>query len=110
LAGTVQRGEPLFSPENLVDPKHYYCIPDEGIREDLPFSLVLRPPIRLSREETGIKVRYLTGYATGRAPADLEGEAERCLGEDPVEEGQGYGAAEEGSRLLMRERISYQTP
>jgi hypothetical protein len=27
-----------------IDPKHYYCIPDEGIHEDIPFSLVLRPP------------------------------------------------------------------
>jgi hypothetical protein len=32
-------GEPLSSPENLVDPKHYYCLPDEGIHEDIPFSL-----------------------------------------------------------------------
>jgi hypothetical protein len=75
-AGTVQRGEPLFSPENLVDPKHYYCLPDEGIREDLPFSLVLRPPYRLAREEMGIQVRYLAGYSTGKAPADL---ASACL-------------------------------
>jgi hypothetical protein len=75
-AGTVQRGEPLFSPANLVDPKHYYCLPDEGIREDLPFSLVLRPPYRLAREEMGIQVRYLAGYSTGKAPADL---ASACL-------------------------------
>jgi hypothetical protein len=70
-AGSVQQGEALFSPENLVDPKHYYCLPDEGIREDIPFSLVLRSPIRLSKEEMGIRVRYLAGYSTGRAPADL---------------------------------------
>jgi hypothetical protein len=44
-AGTVQGGEPLFSPANFVDPKHYYCIPDESIREDLPFSLILRPSL-----------------------------------------------------------------
>jgi hypothetical protein len=81
-AGTVQRGEPLFSPENLVDPKHYYCIPDEGIHENIPFSLVLRPPFRLVREEMGIKVRYLAGYVPGKAgdpcgvPADL---ASACL-------------------------------
>jgi hypothetical protein len=75
-AGTVQRGEPLFSPENLVDPKHYYCLPDEGIHEDIPFSLVLRPPCRLAREEMGIQVRYLAGYAPGKAPADL---ASACL-------------------------------
>jgi hypothetical protein len=70
-AGTVQRGEPLFSPKNLVDSKHYYCLPDEGIREDLPFSLVLRPPYRLTREEMGIRIRYLAGYVPVKAPADL---------------------------------------
>jgi hypothetical protein len=58
-AGTVQRGTPLVSPENMVDPKHYYCLPDEGSVEDVPFSLVLRPPFRLIREEMGIRVRYL---------------------------------------------------
>jgi hypothetical protein len=75
-AGTLQRGEPPFCPENLVDPKHYYCLPDEGIREDIPFSLVLRPPLRLSREEMGIQVRYLAGYSMGKAPPDL---ASACL-------------------------------
>jgi hypothetical protein len=75
-AGSVQRGEALSCPENLVDPKHYYCLPDEGIHEDSPFSLVLRPPFRLSKEEMGIKVRYLAGYSVGKAPADL---ASACL-------------------------------
>jgi hypothetical protein len=75
-AGTVQQGEPLFSPANLVDPRHYYCLPDESIREDLPFSLVLRPPFRLAREEMGIQVWYLAGYVQGKAPADL---ASACL-------------------------------
>jgi hypothetical protein len=81
-AGSVQRGELLFSPENLVDPKHYYCLPDEGIHEDIPFSLVLRPPYRLTQEEMGIRMRYLAGYVPGKAgapcgvPADL---ASACL-------------------------------
>jgi hypothetical protein len=75
-AGSVQRGEALFSPENLVDPKHYYCLPDEGIQEDIPFSLVLRPPFQLVREEMGIKVRYTAGYAPGKVPPDL---ASACL-------------------------------
>jgi hypothetical protein len=70
-AGAALCGEARFGPENLVDPKHYYCLPDEGIREDIPFSLVLRPPFRLDREERGIKVRYLAGYAPGKAPPDL---------------------------------------
>ncbi|MDR3142637.1 MAG: hypothetical protein LBU37_13070, partial [Tannerellaceae bacterium] len=47
-AGAALRGEARFSPENLVDPNHYYCLPDEGIREDIPFSLVLRPPFHLT--------------------------------------------------------------
>jgi hypothetical protein len=72
----VGRGEARFAPENLVDPKHYYCLPDEGIREDIPFSLVLRPPFRLTREEMGIRIRYLAGYSVGKAPADL---ASACL-------------------------------
>jgi hypothetical protein len=75
-AGAVLQGEALFGSENLVDPKHYYCLPDEGIREDIPFSLVLRPPFRLARDEMGIQVRYLAGYSTGKAPADL---ASACL-------------------------------
>jgi hypothetical protein len=80
-AGAVLQGETIFTPENLVDPKHYYCLPDEGIHEDsdlwsAPFSLVLRPPYRLAREEMGIKVRYVAGYSTGKAPADL---ASACL-------------------------------
>jgi hypothetical protein len=73
--GAALRGE-LFETENLVDPKHYYCLPDVGIREDIPFSLVLRPPLRLSREEMSIKARYLAGYVPGKAPADL---ASACL-------------------------------
>jgi hypothetical protein len=74
--GTVHQGESLFTPENLIDPKHYYCLPDEGIYEDILFSLVLRPPYRLAREEMGIKVRYLAGYVPGKTPADL---ASACL-------------------------------
>jgi hypothetical protein len=88
-SGAALQGEALFSDESLVDPKHYYCLPepqpspqgegsplDEGIHEDILFSLVLRPPLRLSREEMAIKVRYLAGYAPGKAPADL---ASACL-------------------------------
>jgi hypothetical protein len=75
-AGAALCGEARFGPENLVEPKHYYCLPDEGIREDIPFSLVLRPPYRLTQEEMGIRVRYVAGYSMGKAPADL---ASACL-------------------------------
>jgi hypothetical protein len=79
--GMVQQGESLFTPENLVDPKYYFCLPDEGIREDsdlwsAPFSLVLRPLLHISREEMRIRVRYLAGYVPGKAPPDL---ASACL-------------------------------
>jgi hypothetical protein len=75
-AGAAFCGEARFGPENLVDPKHYYCLPDEGFMENIPFSLVLRPPQRLTREEMGIRVRYLAGYVQGKVPADL---ASACL-------------------------------
>jgi hypothetical protein len=52
-AGVVLQGETIFTPENLVDPKHYYCLPDEGIREDIPFSLVLRPLFSLQGRKWG---------------------------------------------------------
>jgi hypothetical protein len=74
--GSVQQGEPLFGPGNLVDPQYYYCLPGAGSREDIPFSLVLRPPYRLVREEIGIRVRYLAGYVQGKVPPDL---ASACL-------------------------------
>jgi uncharacterized phiE125 gp8 family phage protein len=64
-----------FSSENLIDPQYYYCLPDTGICEDIPFSLVLRPLPRLT-EGAGIKVRYAAGYVPGEAPADL---ASACL-------------------------------
>jgi hypothetical protein len=78
--GTVQSGEGLLSPENMVDPQSYYCLPDEGIYEDIPFSLVLREGLRLAG--AGIRVRYVAGYSPGKAgmpngvPADL---ASACL-------------------------------
>jgi hypothetical protein len=78
--GTVQSGEPVLSHENLVDPQYYYCLPDEGIYEDIPFSLVLREGPYLAEE--GIRVRYTAGYVPGKAgkpdgvPPDL---ASACL-------------------------------
>jgi hypothetical protein len=63
-SGTVLAGRHLFEGKNLVNPEHYYCIPDEGIHEDIPFSLVLRPPLRLPRGERAIRVRYTAGLDT----------------------------------------------
>jgi hypothetical protein len=59
-----------------VAPEHYYCLPDEGIHEDIPFSLVLRPPLWLSRGERVIRVRYAAGYVPEKVPPDL---ASACL-------------------------------
>jgi hypothetical protein len=70
------RGDPLFETASLVNPEHYYCLPDEGQHEDIPFSLVLRPPLRLSHWERAIRVQYLAGYVPGKAPPDL---ASTCL-------------------------------
>jgi hypothetical protein len=74
--GTIQQGQALFDPASKVDPSQYYCLPDAGILEDIPFSLILRPPLRLPREEKAIRVQYLSGYAPEGyppygTPADL---------------------------------------
>jgi hypothetical protein len=84
----------VFAAESLVKPEHYYCFPepstdaegggsslDEGAVEDILFSLVLRPPFRLPRDEQAVKVRYLAGYSTGKAPPDL---ASACLKHSPL--------------------------
>jgi uncharacterized phiE125 gp8 family phage protein len=66
----------VHTAEKRVGREQYHCIPDEGICADLPFSLVLRLPLGLCREEMGIKVRYLAGYGPGKVPPDL---ASACL-------------------------------
>jgi uncharacterized phiE125 gp8 family phage protein len=75
LSVHVDKGR-VFGAESLVNPEHYYCLPDEGVFENLPFSLMLRPPFRLPREENAIRVRYMAGYAADKVPADL---ASACL-------------------------------
>jgi hypothetical protein len=84
----------VFGVESLVNPEHYYCLPepstdaegggpplDEGVFEDadlwsVPFSLMLRPPSGLPREEGAIRVRYAAGYSADKVPPDL---ASACL-------------------------------
>jgi hypothetical protein len=66
----------VHAAESRVDREQYHSIPDEGICEDLPFSLVFHPPLALNREELGIKVRYTAGYSPGKVPPDL---ASACL-------------------------------
>jgi hypothetical protein len=55
----------------LIDPKHYYGVPEEGTGDGLPASLMLRPPFPLSRDERAICVHYAAGYGRGHVPADL---------------------------------------
>jgi hypothetical protein len=69
-------GEALLGTGSLVNPEQYYCLPDEGINEDIPFSLVLRPPLRFTGKKLLLKARYVAGYRLGDVPADL---ASACL-------------------------------
>ena len=59
-----------------IDPKTYFCLPDVGICEDIPFSVVLRPPLSKSTDKMVLKVKYMAGYSVGNVPADL---ASACL-------------------------------
>ena len=66
----------FVEPKSRVNPEHYYWLPDMGIDEDLPFSLVIRPPLRYSPGKILFRVRYYAGYDIGKAPPDL---ASACL-------------------------------
>ena len=70
------QGDSFFSGAKLVSPELYYCLPDEGIIEDLPFSLVLRPPLRFGVCKGIYRVLYSAGYGVGNVPPDL---ASACL-------------------------------
>jgi uncharacterized phiE125 gp8 family phage protein len=76
LSVYVMNNGELTGADSLVNPDNYFCLPDEGIREDIPFSLVLRPLLWFSREGLFVRVRYAAGYVPGRVPADL---AAACL-------------------------------
>jgi len=69
-------GQNFFEQKNLVSPEYYYWLPEMGVNEDLPFSLVIRPPLRYSPGKILFRVRYLAGYDVGKAPPDL---ASACL-------------------------------
>ena len=70
------QGDKFFTTAKLVSPEFYYCLPDEGICEDFPFSLVLRPPLRFGLCNGIFRVMYSAGYGIGKVPADL---ASACL-------------------------------
>jgi hypothetical protein len=69
-------GDHQFDETSRIDPQHYYCLPDEGVFEDILFSFVLRPPSGLPRDEGAIRVRYTAGYSADKVPPDL---ASACL-------------------------------
>jgi hypothetical protein len=73
---SVVRGDMLFGPDSIINPELYYTIPDSGINEDIPFSLVLRPPLSFSPHKIMYKVQYSAGYNAGKVPPDL---ASACL-------------------------------
>jgi uncharacterized phiE125 gp8 family phage protein len=53
----------------------YRCVPECGIAEDIPFSLVVSPEIKLSWRKWMLKTRYVAGYAPDEVPADLKAAA-----------------------------------
>jgi hypothetical protein len=61
-----------FAAETRVPPDAYYCIPEAGTNEEVPFSLVLRKAGTRKGEKI-IKVIYTAGYKPGEAPPDLKG-------------------------------------
>jgi hypothetical protein len=66
------RNEKLgMSNGEIVNSLFYYSIPDVGVCEDIPFSLVLRPPLSKSSNKAMFKVRYSAGYSIGKVPPDL---------------------------------------
>jgi hypothetical protein len=65
------QGKQLFTKDSLVTRNYYYCLPDLGINEDIPFSLVLRPPLRNSPNKMMFKVSYTSGYSPINIPPDL---------------------------------------
>ena len=65
------QGHNFFEPKSLVNSIFYYWLPDMGIDEDIPFSLVIKPPLRYSPCKILYKVRYLAGYDIRQAPPDL---------------------------------------
>ena len=60
----------------IVGRDYYYCVPDCGCGENIPFTLALSPAIKRAGRFEGVRVVYAAGYSTGNAPLDL---ASACL-------------------------------
>jgi hypothetical protein len=54
-----------------IEPEYYYCIPEIGICEDLPYSVIIRTDLLNIPKNYSFKIIYSAGYSLGKAPADL---------------------------------------
>ena len=60
-----------MSNGNILDPEYYRVIPDCGINENYPYSIVFSPEIKRMRDLKYINITYQAGYPCGEVPADL---------------------------------------
>jgi hypothetical protein len=56
----------------VIDPQDYYCIPDIGSLENIPYSVFLSNLISTSFNKSIIKIHYSAGYSPNNVPADLQ--------------------------------------
>jgi len=70
---SVKREHLLGNSEEVIDPQQYYCLPDPGMCVDLPFFLILKPPLSRSRNRMIIRVVYSSGYSAGKEPDNPNG-------------------------------------
>jgi hypothetical protein len=56
---------------DIIEPGLYFSLPDAGICEDLPFSVVLRPPLSHSKNRMMFQVRYSAGYVVNSHPCEF---------------------------------------
>jgi hypothetical protein len=66
----------LLGSGEILEPEFYQVIPDCGIVDDIPFSILLSTALKRYRELTAFKAVYWAGYPSGKVPADL---ASACL-------------------------------
>jgi hypothetical protein len=62
------KGKKLYGEESFVARNNYYCLPEEGVDEDRPHIMVLRPPLRNSLDEIKFRVNYTAGYDSENMP------------------------------------------
>jgi hypothetical protein len=60
-----------FKASVLLEPDFYHTVPECGVLEDWPYSLVVSTALRLAQGGSAIKVLYRAGYVPGKVPPDL---------------------------------------